>query len=155
MTHLFQQKNTLSLSTSNKDGGLWTSTAPFAVKEDKAYIFISGIAEHYYNLKESQQVSFMVVEDGEKAKNPFVLERATFQSEATELETIPEEVWALFTSRFQGEMLEQLRKMNFHMFELPLAKGRYVSDFGKAYDVSFEAGAWKQEAVNDVKMRMS
>lgn len=154
MTHLFQQKTTLSLSTCDKNGGLWTSSAPFAVKEDKAYLFMSATAEHYANLKENKKLSFMVAEEGEKAKNPFVLESVTFQSEATELKTIPEDVWAMFRSRFPVEMLEQLRKLNFHMFELSLGKGTYMSDFGKAYTVFFQDGTWKQEAVVDTTMRL-
>lgn len=154
MEHLFETKLTASISTCGLDGKVWTSTTPYTIIGDKAYIYISQIAEHYYNLVENSQICIMIVRDESTSKNPFVLERATFKSEANKLEDISEEVWECFNNRFSGDMLEKLKSINFCMFEINLNTGRYVTGFGKAFDVSFEESGWKQEPVTDVKMRI-
>lgn len=161
MQDLFKSKITASISTCSKDGSPWASTTPYIIVEDKAYIYISKIAEHYYNLMENPAVCIMIVQDTSESKNPFVLHRATFKSNAKELQEdeVKEEVWDSFKERFSGDMLERLKAMNFSMFELPLNTGRYVTDFGKAFDVTYKLdennkGFWEEVAVNDVKMRM-
>lgn len=141
------EKKTLSLSTCSVDGTPWTSTAPYLVVENKAYLFISSIAEHYANLKNNENVSIMVVEDVANSMNPFILKRATFKSKGLELVDIPEEIWAIWEQGFDKDLLSKLRTMGFKMFELPLTTGRFVTGYGKAFDVTWNEGAWQQEAV--------
>lgn len=141
------EKKTLSLSTLDEAGKPWTSTSPYVVVEDKIYLFIGKIAEHYSNMKRDSRVSLMVVSSVEEAMNPFVLKRATFQSDAREIADIPEDLWTRWKERFQEHLLVQLRSMGFSLFEIPLSQGRFVTGYGKAFDVTWDNGNWQQEAV--------
>lgn len=142
-----KEKQTVSLGTISHDNRPWTSTSPYLVVENTAYIYISSIAEHYPNLKNNPHISLMVVDDVAKAMNPFILKRATFKAEAQELQDIPESLWEQWKARFDPDLLENFRQMGFHMFEIPLKTGRFVTGYGKAFDITWEDGAWKQVAV--------
>lgn len=154
LENLFEKNLTVSISTCGQDGTPWTSTSPYTIIDNTAYIYISKIAEHYYNLKENSNICIMVVESSSEAKNPFVLTRATFKGKAIELEEISENIWGNFCERFSKEMLEKLREINFSMFKINLNTGRYVTGFGKAFDINFVDNTWKQEAVTDVNTRI-
>ncbi|MFI3210040.1 MAG: pyridoxamine 5'-phosphate oxidase family protein [Peptostreptococcaceae bacterium] len=150
MENLFKTELTASLSTISEDGTPWTSTAPYAIIDDKAYIFISAVAEHHANIINNKNVCMMIIQDTSKSQTPFVLERATFKSVGTKLDVVPENVWNAFTERFEVKMLEQLKKMDFDVFELPLTTGRHVLGFGRAYDLKFENNEWVKHHVTDV-----
>lgn len=48
-----------------------------------------------------------------------------------------EEVFAKFEAKFGAPTFNMLRTLDFSLFELTLAKGRYVIGFGQAFDVDF------------------
>lgn len=154
MEELFETKLTASISTCNKDGTPWSSTTPYCTIEDKIYIFISSIAEHYHNLMENPKICVMVVQDTCEAPNPFVLLRATFKGEAKKLDDVSDVVWENFNQRFSEELLNRLKSMNFCMFEIPINNGRHVTGFGSAFDVHFKNGIWEKIPVTDVKKRI-
>src|SRR5699024_4470348 len=73
-----ESRQTAVLSFVGKDGKPFSSTTPFVKKDDKLYIYISQIAEHYQLTENSEVVDVLLRADESKTKNPFATERVRF-----------------------------------------------------------------------------
>ncbi|GIP18780.1 hypothetical protein J40TS1_44220 [Paenibacillus montaniterrae] len=126
------------LSTIALDGSPFLSYAPFVEHDGKVYVYLSQIAEHYRNLEANPAVDVMLVADESATKNIFARERARFKGQAKNVGNEGyEDVFAKFEAKFGTPTFKMLRTLDFSLFELTLAKGRYVVGFGQAFDVDF------------------
>ena len=130
---------TLQLGTLNKDGKPHTSYAPFAFSENGYYILVSDLAMHGQNLKHSDAVSIMMIEDESTARSIFARRRLSFDTHATLIERDTPQ-WQEGIGRMQtrlGSMVEDLSQLgDFRLYRLNPLMGRYVKGFGKAFNVS-------------------
>jgi len=126
------------LSTIGTDGKPFLSYAPFVEYEGKVYLYLSKIAEHYYNMENNPAVDVMLAADESATKNIFARERARFSGTAQNLGNEGhEEIFGKFEEKFGAPTFKMLRTLDFSLFELTLANGRYVVGLGQAYNVDF------------------
>jgi len=126
------------LSTITPDGSPFLSYAPFVEHDGKVYLYLSQIAEHYRNIEANPAVDVMLAADESATKNIFARERARFQGQGKNVGNEGyEDVFAKFEEKFGTPTFKMLRTLDFSLFELTLAKGRYVVGFGQAFDVDF------------------
>lgn len=134
-------RNTLQLGTVNKEGKPHTSYAPFAFSEKGYYILVSDLAQHGQNLKASQAVSIMMIEDESEARTIFARRRLSFDTQA-ELISRDSEHWVVAVKIMEtrlGEMIANLSQLgDFKLYRLNPVMGRYVKGFGQAFDVTGE-----------------
>ncbi len=81
-----QERQTLQLATVDADGRPNVSYAPFVQNQEGYFVLISKIARHARNLLENPQVSLMMIEDEEGAKQLFARKRLTFDAVASVIE---------------------------------------------------------------------
>ncbi|MCF1427744.1 MAG: heme utilization protein HutZ [Shewanella sp.] len=134
-----QSRKTLQLATCNTDGQPNASYAPYALSESGFYILVSDLARHGQNLKMSEQVSVMLIEDESEAKTVFARKRLTFDTSAERIERdtddFKEGVCALETKH--GEMITDLAALgDFNLYRLRPEHGLYVKGFGQAFKLS-------------------
>jgi len=134
-----EERQTLVLSTLSADGFPHISYAPFVRLADGYYILISEIAEHTQNLLANPNLSFMLLEDEQNAKQIFARHRLTYKANA-EVIARESESWAqaipALEARF-GEIITNLSGLSdFRLFRIEPQTGRYVRGFGKAYTVN-------------------
>lgn len=135
---LLGSAKSIFLSTIGLDGLPFLSYAPFVEHEGKVYLYLSKIAEHYYNLENNPAVDVMLAADESATKNIFARERARFAGTGENVGNDGyEEVFQKFEDKFGAPTFKMLRTLDFSLFELTLAKGRYVVGFGQAYDIDF------------------
>lgn len=136
--NLVKSTKSIFLSTIALDGAPFLSYAPFVEHEGKVYVYLSRIAEHYRNLEANPAVDVMLIADESATKNIFARERARFKGRAANVGNEGyEEVFAKFEEKFGAPTFNMLRTLDFSLFELELAQGRYVVGFGQAFDVDF------------------
>lgn len=133
------ERLTLQLATQDADGTPNASYAPFALADDGFYILVSELARHGTNLKRSNRLSVMLLEDEVEAKSVFARKRLTFDATAElvirDSETFTKGVKAL-AARF-GEMIDNLASLeDFNLFKLNPHQGLYVKGFGQAFSLS-------------------
>ncbi|CAM3391459.1 heme utilization protein HutZ [Shewanella violacea] len=132
-------RSSLQLATKNAAGVPNASYAPFALADDGFYILVSELARHGTNLKESSEVSVMLVEDESEAKTIFARKRLTFDAHASivdrDTQVFTKGVAAL-SARF-GEMIDNLSVLkDFNLFKLTPHHGLYVKGFGQAFSLT-------------------
>lgn len=132
-------RSTLQLATQDASGIPNASYAPFALADDGFYILVSELARHGTNLKASNILSVMLVEDENEAKSVFARKRLTFDATAElvdrDSDTFTKGVAAL-SGRF-GEMIDNLAGLtDFNLFKLNPHQGLYVKGFGQAFSLS-------------------
>ncbi|RXJ74528.1 heme utilization protein HutZ [Veronia nyctiphanis] len=134
-------RKTLQLGTVDTDGKPHTSYAPFAFSKSGYYILVSDLAQHGLNLKVSQEVSIMMIEDEADAKSIFARKRLSFDTLAEPIHrdsTHFAEGIEVMASRL-GEMITNLSQLkDFNLYRLNPMEGRYVKGFGQAYNVTGE-----------------
>ncbi|MFJ2618467.1 HugZ family protein [Glutamicibacter sp. NPDC087344] len=132
---------TLVLSTLDDQGLPFISYAPFVIRDGEMYVYISKIAEHYWHLKAAKKVNAMMLADENTSRNLFARERARFlcDVEVIEDETDFEDVFEQLNVRFKKSLLDLLRTLDFSLFRLSPAVGRYVVGFGLAFDTDLDA----------------
>lgn len=132
-------RKTVQLATVDADGCPNVSYAPFALLPDGYYVLISEIARHARNLKVNPQVSLMMVEDEEGAREIYARQRLTFDANAELVERSTEQ-WKKGIEALQarfGGIIEGLSGLeDFKLFRLVPQQGLYVKGFGKAFQVS-------------------
>lgn len=150
MEKILKNQKSIMISSLNKDKEASISYAPFAMKENKKYIYISKTAQHYYNLLNHNKCSVMAIEDEKDSKSIFARERVSFNCEAKKLETVDESIFTLFDEVQGAQMMMVLKTMDFDMFELSLINGRLVKGFGKAFDIEIYDGEFKINQVTGI-----
>lgn len=147
MENLIKNQKTVLISSLGEDNFPHISYAPFFMKDDKIYIYISKVADHYNNLEKNKKVSVMVIEDETGAQSMFGRQRVSFKGNAIKVSEVPKEVTDHFNQVHGNRMMEILGNMDFDFFEVSIINGRLVDGFAKAYDISYANGEWKKEHV--------
>lgn len=111
--------------------------APFIRYNNKNYIYISSIAEHYENIiQNSNAIEVLFLEDESKCKQLLARARVRFKAEAKKINR-NSDIFEGIMDKFQnnlGSTMQMVRQMtDFDLFELSFKDGRYVKGFGKAY----------------------
>ncbi len=152
MTHqqqclaFFKSRLSLMLSTSNSQGILETSVAPFVSDGEHLYLFISELALHTRNILQlisTQEgvsppglVSCLLVADEVETEQMFARQRLTMQLDLAEIHRDTdkfESVMGLFESQF-GDVITLLQSLpDFHLIQLRPLSGGYVKGFGQAF----------------------
>lgn len=147
MKELLQKQKTTFIATIDENNFPQASYAPFVIKEDKIYIYISSIAEHYKNLEQNGKISLMIIEDESDSKILFARKRVSFNGTAKKVESVSDDILAQFDENHTKSMMDVLKTMDFSFFEVSISKGRLVEGFGKAFDLKYVNGEWNQEHV--------
>lgn len=152
MTHqqdcqaFFDSRNSLILSTLDKDNITETSVTPFVKLNGALYIYVSELAKHTKNLlwmlqNEFTQLSGLLVADESSTEQLFARERMTLQLHVEEIKREQDtynQAIALFSEQF-GEVVAMLSSLpDFHLMKLTPINGGYVRGFGQAF--AFENG---------------
>ncbi|EHD2240340.1 heme utilization protein HutZ [Vibrio vulnificus] len=134
-----QECQTLQLATVDADGRPNVSYAPFVQNQEGYFVLISKIARHARNLLENPQVSLMMIEDEEGAKQLFARKRLTFDAVASVIER-DTQLWHQVITQMEerfGEIVSGLSQLeDFVLFNLKAERGLFVKGFGQAYQVS-------------------
>ncbi|EGQ8091070.1 TPA: heme utilization protein HutZ [Vibrio vulnificus] len=134
-----QERQTLQLATVDADGRPNVSYAPFVQNQEGYFVLISKIARHARNLLENPQVSLMMIEDEEGAKQLFARKRLTFDAVASVIER-DTQLWHQVVTQMEerfGEIVSGLSQLeDFVLFNLKAERGLFVKGFGQAYQVS-------------------
>ncbi|SDH22758.1 hypothetical protein SAMN04488136_11149 [Vibrio xiamenensis] len=134
-----QSRQTLQLATIDEQGKPNVSYAPFVQNQHGYFVLISEIARHARNLQVNPNVSIMMIEDEQSAKQLFARKRLTFDATAEVVERNSEQwqaVIAQLKQRF-GEIIDGLSQLqDFVLFNFKPEQGLFVKGFGQAYQVS-------------------
>lgn len=147
MKELLKNQKTTFVATINEEGLPQSSYAPYVIKEDKMYIYISKVAEHYKNLEQNKNVSTMIIEDETNSKILFARKRLSFKGEATKVLEVSDDIKEMFEEIHGKNMMETLYKMDFDFFEINLLEGRLVEGFGKAFKLTYNGNEWETEHI--------
>ncbi len=147
MKELLEKQKTMFISSLDENNLPQASYAPYVMIEDRVYIYISEVAEHYRNLERNENVAFMIIEDESFSENLFVRKRVSFRGKAKKILDVPEDIKKKFEAIHGENMMNLLYKMDFNFFEINITSGRLVEGFGKAFDLIYENGEWKRENV--------
>ncbi|CUM87288.1 pyridoxamine 5'-phosphate oxidase family protein [Turicibacter sanguinis] len=148
METLLNQKS-LMISSLNENKMPEISYAPFMMKDQKIYIYISKAAAHYHNLVQNPQCSVMLIEDEADCKTVFARERVSFECIASKVES-SKELLELFGGRQGAQMMMVLKTLDFDFFELVPLKGRLVKGFGQAFNISLNNSEFQLTQVTSI-----
>ena len=142
LSELQQTTQSLFLSTITIDGKPNGSYAPFILDDSgDFYIFVSQLASHTQDLLSNPQVSILLAEDEQNARQIFARRRASYycQSKMIDKEDAHyETLLDLFEARFEN-IIKLLRTLpDFMLFKLEVQSGSFVQGFGKAYEITKE-----------------
>lgn len=154
---LQKSKQTLLLSTLNREGGPEISYAPYYRDEKGAFhLFISELASHTKNLKSHSRASIMFIADEEQSQNQFARERLIYQCDAVEVSRESADYQPILDAMENkfGNIMAMLRTLNdFHLFCLKPTGGSYVVGFGRAYEVDPATGMLEHITEEKLKSR--
>ncbi|PEJ56771.1 heme iron utilization protein [Bacillus sp. AFS002410] len=147
------ESKTFSISTLDQNGNPFISYAPFVKHEEKLYIFISAITEHYKFIEENELIHIMMIADDSKSPNLFARERVRFQCTSENIgNDNKEEIFSKFEEIHGASMIKLLRGLaDMSLFELTPIHGRYVVGFGSAYDVDLSGNKFEHVVVDKNK----
>lgn len=149
-------RNTAVLSFVDKEGKPFSSIAPFVKKDNKLYIYISKIAEHYELTEKSDVIDVLLLADESETKNPFATERVRWECSSRNLGNDDQDaIFEMFNTTFNKSLMDVLRGLDFSLFELTPLAGRYVVGFGLAFDVTIDGSTFAHVVVDKAKEAMS
>mgnify|MGYP001829130935 CR=1 FL=1 len=134
--------DSLMLATLGADGSPHASYAPFIRDADGAfYIFVSDLSEHTGNLKRCPDVSILLIEDEQDARDPFARRRLSLRVRAAVVPRDDPE-WVRLADAFQqrfGRIIEVFRGLgDFRLVQLRPTGGSFVIGFGRAFELAGE-----------------
>lgn len=147
----------LMLSSVDQEGTPHASVAPFVFHDEIFYIYISDMAKHAHNLKQSATCALLFTEDESECENIFARKRIMIQASAECLERQNgafDTLMQIFEKRFDTELIKMLKSMlDFNLFALKPINGEAVFGFGQAFTfVGSEFASLKQkEATGHIK----
>lgn len=145
------RKNVI-MSLQDDEGKPFTSYAPFIKKDNKLYIYISQIADHYRYVENNEIIDVLLIADESVTNNKFATERVRFNCTARNLGNEGyEDIFELFNADHGAKMMDVLRGLDFSLFELAPMQGRYVVGFGKAFDLNIDASEFIHVVVDKKK----
>ena len=127
------------LATVSDQGVPHSSYAPFVMDAEKnMYILASTLAVHTQDLRTTGKASALFIEDERDSPKIFARTRLTFDCTVTEIERDTSE-WTAIVNQLQdrqGEIVGMIRQLlDFHLLQLTPTGGRFVSSFGKIFDI--------------------
>ena len=133
---LLERIGSLQLATVDESGHPSISYTPYLMREDRFYIFISELAAHTGNLKQSPNCQIMLIEDEADTKNIFARKRLILKCHAAFLErTHPN--WESCLEAFEqkhGNTVSLLKTLkDFWLIELQPTEGSFVQGFAQAF----------------------
>ncbi len=144
---LFDNMQTVIISTVDNNGKPNASYAPALMHEGNFYIYVSMLSKHTSNLIKDKKASIMILEDESKSERLFARKRITMDVESVVVKRDTEHwmhIMDLMQSKF-GESIAFLRNLkDFFLFNLKTSKALLVYDFGKAFTLS-------GDILNDIK----
>lgn len=140
MENLLKKQKSLIISSIDSEGNPAISYAPFVMIGEKIYVYLSRVAEHYYNLRDNHKCSVMIIEDENESRTIFARTRLSFTCEANILTEVSEDIFNKFDEVHDPKMMSMFKNMDFDMFELDIKVGRLVKGFGQAFEVKFVDG---------------
>lgn len=147
MKELLNTQKTAFIASIDENNTPQASYAPYVIIEDKIYIYISKVAEHYKNLENNKHASLMIIEDETNSKILFARKRISFKGEATKLSDVDSQVKEKFEEIHTKNMMDVLYTMDFDFFEIKISEGRLVEGFGKAYKLTYNNNDWEKEHI--------
>ncbi|MEI3612454.1 pyridoxamine 5'-phosphate oxidase family protein [Pseudogracilibacillus sp. SO30301A] len=141
------KKHTAVISMKDRQGNPFISCAPFILKDNAFYIYISEVAEHHNYLVNNEQVDVMLLADEAETMNPFATERIRFRCEPKAV-VDNEDIFVAFDEQFNPSLMGMLRKLDFTIFKLSPVSGRYVVGFGLAFDTNIEGSSFRHVTVD-------
>ena len=129
---------TAVIASLNDDATPHTSYAPFVMKDERIYLFVSEAARHSRNLFERPECSLLFIEDESGAEQIFARRRVSLECSA---ERIPRDVpdfdtiVAAMERRFGGIVPMLLGMSDFHLVAFTPKAGEAVFGFGDAYTI--------------------
>ena len=147
--NFLNRRHTAVLSFVDENGKPFSSITPIIRKNNKFYIYISLIAEHYKLAETSEFVDVLIHADESETKNKFATERVRFSCTPRNLGNDGhEDIFESFDESFGESTMKLLRGLDFSLFELTPKEGRYVAGFGLAFKVTLDAEKFERVAVN-------
>jgi hypothetical protein len=136
MLDMMQKNQSIMISTKDKEGKLHVSYSPVVFQAEKAYCYMSTIAQHARNLNANAEASIMWIADESDSKQIFARGRVTFDASTKTLSSEQQEnIHPKFVERF-GDIVDRFKEMaDFSVYEFSLDQGRLVLGFGQAFDV--------------------
>lgn len=133
------QLKSIMLATVDREGDPDVSCLPFTMDSDKnCYVFVSYLTLHANNLRETGKGSILFVEEEAKTINLFARKRLSYQCSSTIIDKKSEErnkILEKFKVR-HGQIIDVMRNFDdFDVFKLTPHSGRFVTGFGKIYDI--------------------
>ena len=147
MQNLLNTQKSLMISSLSKENQPEISYAPFVMKDNSLYIYISKTASHYQNLIDNSNCSVMIIEDESTCKTVFARQRVSFSCEASILKENVEGVFEEFENVHGSQMMMVLKNLDFDIFKLDIKKGRLVKGFGQAFDILVKDGEFELNQV--------
>ena len=139
MKNFISNIKTAVIGTIDEDNHPFLSYAPYVYDKNRFYIYISDIATHAKNIKANPNSSLFFTEDESQTENLFARKRISLQCLASKIERDSrrfEEVFKLYSEKFDASMVEMLKKMtDFNLFELEVISGEATFGFGEAYTI--------------------
>ena len=140
LSELKETVQSLFLSTLSVEGKPNGSYAPYITDEKgDFYIFVSQLASHTRDLLRSSQLSILLAEDEQDARQLFARKRASYYCHSSVIEksaTNYEALIDLFETRF-GSIISLLRTLpDFILFKLEVQSGSFVNGFAQAYEIT-------------------
>ncbi|WP_417324691.1 HugZ family protein [Halarcobacter sp.] len=116
----------------------FTSYAPFILKDNKFYVYLSTMAKHSHNLTKNKNSSIFFIEDEQNCENIFARKRVVYQCFTKKLSRDTDEfneLISLFEDK-HGSTVSMLKDMkDFSFFEFEVVSGEAILGFGKAYNL--------------------
>lgn len=130
------------LATISTHGEVLATYAPIIHHDNRFYIYISEVAEHFASIKTNPtNIELLFLEDECKAKSILVRKRLRYRAEARFVDRESaefERVYGDFLTQTSNDSSVTMIKnmLDFHLIELAVRTGRYVKGFGQAYTIS-------------------
>jgi len=136
---LRDQVRSLIMATVDGQAVPRASYAPFVRDSGSFYVYLSRLSDHTRELLQNPMVSVMLIEDEAEASQIFARKRITYLCESQTLESDEaghDTVLELLTRRFGNVMILLQTLPDFVLFRLKPVSGRFVTGFGKAYELT-------------------
>ena len=115
----------------DKEGIPYTSVLPIIKIDHSFYAYISETAPHYEFLKINNNVDMMFAEDECKMSTSFLRKRMSYRLVCSFIEE-KQEIINKFIE-IHGEIVNMIRKMDFHLVEFKIQKAKIILGAGQAY----------------------
>lgn len=136
---LLASQRTVHLATIDENNQPEASYTPYVEFESAYYLFISDLAKHTINLKQSASISLLFIEDEANCRNQFSRRRAILSGKAIIIlrDSIHHQsVMAKFRDKF-GEFIDVIEPLqDFNLFQINVHKGRYIRGFAQAFELT-------------------